>query len=61
MWRNELRERDVAYWEESRKKEVDLVRMLETKDKGIQECLVSRDKAWLNSLHSHSESLRLMT
>ena len=47
MWRNELRERDVVYWEESRNKEVELVKMLEIRDKGIPESLVSRDKAWL--------------
>ena len=35
--------------------------MLERRDQGIQECLVSRDRTWLNSLHSYSESLRLMT
>ena len=61
MWKDELRKRDAAYWEDSNNKEVDLVRMLETRDKGIQDSLVSRDKAWMNSLHSCSESLRLMT
>ena len=35
MWRNELRERDVVYWEESRNIEVELVKMLEIRDKGI--------------------------
>ena len=35
--------------------------MLDTRDKGIQDSLVSRDRAWLNSLHSCSESLRWMT
>ena len=35
--------------------------MLERIDQGIQECLVSRDKVWLNSFHSCTESLRLMT
>ena len=53
--------RDAAYWEDSNIKEVDLVRMLETRDKGIQDSMVSRDRAWLNSLHSCNESLRLMT
>ena len=52
MWRNELMERYAAYWEEARKKEGDIVRMLEIRDKEIQESLVSRDRAWLNSLHS---------
>ena len=35
--------------------------MLERIGQGIQECLVSKDRTWLNSLHSCSESLRLMT
>ena len=35
--------------------------MLETRDKGIQDSFVSRDKAWMNSLHSCSESFRLIT
>ena len=61
MWRDELRTRYATYWEDSNKKEVDLVRMLERRDKGIQDTFVSRDRAWLNSLHSCSESLRLMT
>ena len=56
-----MRERDVIYWEEARKKEVKLVKILDTRDKGIQDSLVSRDRAWLNSLHSCNESLRLMT
>ena len=35
--------------------------MMETRDKQIQDSLVSRDQAWLNRLHSYKESLRLMT
>ena len=35
--------------------------MLEMRDNGMIKSLVSRDKAWLNNLHSYSESLRLMT
>ena len=35
--------------------------MLEIRDKEILDSLVSRDQAWLNSLNSYSESLRLMT
>ena len=61
MWRDESRQRDIAYWKESRNKEGDLIIMLERRDQGIQDSLVSRDQAWLNSLHSYSESLRLMT
>ena len=61
MWREELKKRDAAYWVESGKKEGNLVRMLEARDKGIQESWVSRDRAWLNSLHSYNETLRLMT
>ena len=56
-----MSERDATYWEEARKKEGDLIRMLERRDKEIQDSLVSKDKARLNSLHSCSESLRLMT
>ena len=35
--------------------------MLERRDQGNHGTLVSRDQAWLNSLHSSSQSLRLMT
>ena len=35
--------------------------MLEIRDNGMIKSLVSRDRAWLNNLHSYSESLRLMT
>ena len=61
MWKEKLRVRDVAFWEESRKQEGDLCRMVETRDRQLQDSLVSRDQAELNSLHSCSESLRLMT
>ena len=61
MWREELRVRDVAFWEESGKQEDDLCRMLKIRDRKIQDSLVSRDQAWLNSLHSCNESMRLMT
>ena len=33
MWREDLRKKYVAYLEESRRKEVDLIRMLETREK----------------------------
>ena len=61
MWRYELRSRDAAYREESSDTTLCLVIMLERRDKEIQNSLVSRDRALLNSLHSCSESLRLMT
>ena len=32
MWRNELRGRDAVYWDKVRKKEVELVIMLETRE-----------------------------
>ena len=35
MWRNGLKEKDSAYWEESKKKECDLVKMLERRDNGM--------------------------
>ena len=53
MWREELRVRDVAFWEESGKQEGDLCRMLETRVGQFQDSLVSRDQAWLTSLHSY--------
>ena len=40
---------------------VNLARMMERRDQGIKDSLVSRDQAWLNSFHSCSESMRLMT
>ena len=61
MWRYELRNRDATYQEESSDTTLSLVRMLERRDKEIQDFLVSRDQAWLDSLHSYNEGLRLMT
>ena len=43
---------------EAGKQEGDPCRMLETKDRQMQDSLIYRDQAWLNSLHSCNESLR---
>ena len=41
--------------------EVNLVKMLEDRDKAMKEALESRDRDWLNSLEHCRESFRLMT
>ena len=51
MWREELKERDVAFWVESGKHEYSLCKMLETRDKQMQDSLVSKGQEWLNSLY----------
>ena len=41
---NELKNRDVIYWEEAGKQEYNLCEMLEKRDKAIKEELTSRDR-----------------
>ena len=61
MWREELRVRDVVFWEESGKQEFNLCKMLETKDRSMKAALESIDIGWLNSLQHCKDSLRLTT
>ena len=58
---NELKNRDVIYWEETWKQEYNLCEMLEMRDKAIKEELTSRDREWLNSLQHNKDSLRIMS
>ena len=50
-----------SFSEELGKQKGDLCRMLETRDRQLQDSLVSRDQAWLTSLHYCKENLRLMS
>ena len=61
MWREELRVRDVVFWEESRKQEFNVCKMLETKDYRKKTTLELRDKGWLNSLQHCKDSFSLIT
>ena len=45
-----LRDREVAFWTETGKHEVGLLKMLGDRDNFLKACLESRDKNWLNSL-----------
>ena len=57
MWREELNKNEEAYWNGQKERDDSLARMLERKDQGNHGTLVSRDQAWLNSLHSNNQSL----
>ena len=57
MWRNELKKRDKEYWKGQTKRDDDLARMLEVRDKAIQETLVSRDKYCLDSYNHYLKSM----
>ena len=61
MWRKELQERDVIFWDETRKQEYNICEMMEGRDLLLKEALTSSDQEWLNGLHHCKESVRLMT
>ena len=50
MWRKELLERDVIFWDETGKQEYSLCEMLERRDLALKEALTSRDQEWFASL-----------
>ena len=58
---NELKNKDVIYWEEIGKQEYNLCEMLEKRDKSITEKLTSGDREWLNSLQHYRDCLRIMS
>ena len=43
LWKNELKQRDQAYWQRPCKKDEDLVRIFEGRNKSLHDALVSRD------------------
>ena len=59
-WRTVIRDRKVAFWTETRKHEIELIKMLEDRDKALKASLESRDQNWLNSLEHCKQSFRLM-
>ena len=61
MWKEELRVRDVIFWEELEKQEFDLCKMLKARDCSMKTTLESRDIGRLNSLQHCKDSLRLNT
>ena len=58
MWRNELNKRDEEYWKGQAKRDGDLARMLEGRDKVIKGSLVSRDKFWSDNRGSYNHLLK---
>ena len=60
-WREVIRVRDVAFWEETCIHEFNLLKMLKDKDKSLKAALESRGREWLNSLQHCRDSLRLNT
>ena len=51
----------MAFWTETGKHEVELIKMLEDRDNALKESLESRDQNWLNSLEHYKQSFLLMT
>ena len=60
-WRTVIRDREVAFWTETRRHEEGLLKMLGDRDNAMKACLESRDRDWLNDLAHCKESFRLMT
>ena len=58
MWREELQSREKSYWHGKIKRDNDLARVLEGKDKEIMETLLNRDQLWLNRLKSFTDHLK---
>ena len=48
--REELKNRDMTFWDETTKNAESLCKMLERRDKEMMETLHNRDKLWLGSL-----------
>ena len=53
MWRKELQERDVIFWDETGIQEYNLCEMMEGRDLLLKEALTSSDQEWLNGLHHY--------
>ena len=60
-WREVIRVRDVAFWEETGIHESNLLKMLEDRDKSLKVALESKDRELLNSLQHCKDRLRLKT
>ena len=60
MWRNEPQKIDQAYWQRQCKRDEDLVKIFEGRDKSLNDALVTRDQLWLNSLDSFNDNLKSM-
>ena len=55
-----MKQRNQAYWQRQCKRDDDLIRIFEERDKSLQDALVSRDQLWLDSLDSFNEKLKSM-
>ena len=51
----------MAFWTETGKHEVGLIKMLEDRDNALKAGLESRDKNWLNCLEHCKQSFRIIT
>ena len=57
MCRNELKKRD-EYWKGQTKKDGDFVKMLEGREKALQESFVSKEKFWSYHMDSYNHLLK---
>ena len=58
MCRNELKKRDEEYWKGQTKKDGDLARILERREKALQESFLSKDKFWSDHMDSYNHLLK---
>ena len=60
VWREELKKRDEDYWKGQTMRDGELARMLEGKDKALQESFVFRDKFWSDHMVSYIQLLKYL-
>ena len=58
MWREELQSRDEAYWKGQIKRDNDLAKIFEGRDKDIIDTFSNKDQSWLNRLKSFIDHLK---
>ena len=59
--REELKNRDMTFWDETTKNVEPLCKMLQRRDQEMMEALRNRDKLWLGSLHQCKQSYIMMS
>ena len=58
VWRKDLKKRDEDYWKGQTRRDGDLAKMLEGRDKALQDSFVFRDKFWSNHIVSYNHLLK---
>ena len=60
MWRIYLKYRDQLYWKGHCKRDEEVSKVLEGRDKAIHDSLISRDKFWEDMMESCNHYLKSM-